>query len=358
MAHPNIARERLHNQLIANPTFDKSSDVVNWFGALQAQDYLGALWAVGLRTQDANEKEIEQALANRTIVRTWPMRGTLHFVAADDVRWMLALLTPRVIAGSASRWKQLELDEATFSRSRKTIERALQGGKQLEREEMYQVLESTHISTTGQRGIHILGRLAQEGVICFGARAGKQHTFVLLDEWVPKSKRMERDAALTELAKRYFTSHGPATLQDFVWWSGLATNDAREGLELAKARLTQEVVAGQTYWFSAATPITKTKPQTASAYLLPGFDEYLVGYKDRSAVLDPLYVMQTNAGGGMLNPTIVVNGQVIGTWKRTLQKDTVVITPSWFAAPKKSDQRMLKAARQYGAFLGLSAMLV
>jgi len=285
------------------------------------------------------------------------MRGMLHFVAADDVRWMLALLTPRVIAGSASRWKQLELDEATFARSRKTIVRALKKGKQLEREEMYQVLESARISTTGQRGIHILGRLAQEGVICFGARAGKQHTFVLLDEWVPQSKRLERDAALAELAKRYFTSHGPATLQDFLWWSGLATSDAREGLELAKSHLVQQVLAGQTYWLSTSTPSAETKTQTA--YLLPGFDEYLVGYEDRSAVLDPLYVKQTNAGGGMLNPTIVVNGQVVGTWKRTLQKDTVVITPSWFTAPMKSDHHALEtAAQQYGVFLGLSAMLV
>lgn len=252
------------------------------------------VWAVGLRTRNASENEIEQAIANRSIVRTWPMRGTLHFVAADDVRWMLALLTPRVIAGSASRWKQLELDEATFARSRKTIVRALQGGKQLEREEMYQVLESARISTAGQRGIHILGRLAQEGAICFGARAGKQHTFVLLDEWVPNSKRMERDAALAELAQRYFTSHGPATLQDFVWWSGLAT-----------------------------------------------------------------YVKQTNAGGGMLNPTIVVNGQVVGTWKRNLQKDTVVIAPSWFTTPKKSDHNALEsAAQQYRSFLRLSSVLV
>jgi hypothetical protein len=285
------------------------------------------------------------------------MRGTLHFVAADDVRWMLSLLTPRVLAGSASRWKQLELDEATFFKSRKTIERALQGGKQLEREEMYQVLEAARISTVGQRGIHILGRLAQEGVICFGARAGKQHTFVLLDDWMPNSKRMERDAALAELVKRYFASHGPATLQDFVWWSGLATTDAREGLELAKAHLVQEIVAGQTYWLVSSTPSAQAKRQ--AAYLLPGFDEYLVGYKDRSAVLDPQFVKQTNAGGGMLNPIIVINGQVVGTWKRTLQKDSVGITPSWFTTPTKSDQRAIETAvQQYGTFLELSSVLV
>ena len=250
----------------------------------------------------------------------------------------------------------LELDDATFSRSKKVFVRVLQGGKQLEREEMYQVLESAHISTEGQRGIHILGRLAQEGVLCFGARAGKQHTFALLDEWVPKSRVLERDAALAELTQRYFASHGPATLQDFVWWSGLSTADAREGLELAKPQLVREIVAGQTYWLGTSTSGTKNKVK--NAYLLPGFDEYLVGYKDRSAVLNPLFARQTNNGGGILNPTIVINGQVVGTWKRTLQKNTVVITPLWFTSPKKSDLRSLAiAAQQYGDFLGLPAAI-
>ena len=329
---------------------------MKWLVAVQAQDYLGALWAVGLRTKNTTERDIEQALADRTIVRTWPMRGTLHFVAASDVRWMLKLLTPRVIAGSASRFKQLELDDAAFSRSRKAFVRALQGGKQLERKEMMQVLESAHISTAGQRGIHILGRLAQEGLLCFGARAGKQQTFALLDEWVPKSKELERDAALAELAKRYFTGHGPAMLQDFVWWSGLTTAAAREGLELARPHLVQDAFGGQTYWL--ASSMTTAKPKAQAAFLLPGFDEYLVGYKNRNDVLNPSYARQANNGGGILNPTIVMNGQVVGTWKRTLQKDTVTITPLWFTPPKKSDQRALaQAVQQYGDFLGLLATI-
>ena len=155
MTRLNIARMRLHNQHIANSTFDEPGNAVKWLVAVQAQDYLGALWAVGLRTKNTTEGDVEQALADRTIVRTWPMRGTLHFVAAEDIRWMLKLLTPRVISGSASRLKQLELDNATFSRSKEVFVRALQGGKQLPREQMYQVLESAHISTEGQRGIHI-----------------------------------------------------------------------------------------------------------------------------------------------------------------------------------------------------------
>jgi len=204
-----IARLRLHNQQIAGATFNQPSDVVAWLGAVQAQDYLGALWAVGLRMRNAVEADIERALANRTIIRTWPMRGTLHFVAAADVRWMIELLTPRIVAGSARRLhQQFGLDEATFARGKELFARALQGGKQLTRNAMYKALEAGGISTDGQRGLHILGRLAHDGVICFGARVGKQQTFALLDELViaptpfAKLKRAET-RAIAEAASRY-----------------------------------------------------------------------------------------------------------------------------------------------------------
>jgi hypothetical protein len=203
---------------------------VGGLGAVQAQDYLGALWAIGLRLRAA-ETAIEQAIATRSIVRTWSMRGTLHFVAAEDVRWMLGLLAPRSLASSLGRLRALELDQAVFNRSRDLFIAALSGGKQLRREAMLELLASANISPGGQRGIHILGRLAQEGLICFGAREGKQHTFALLEEWVPQAMLRlgpkSRDEALAELARRYFTGHGPATLPDFVWWSGLTTSEAR-----------------------------------------------------------------------------------------------------------------------------------
>ncbi len=352
----NVARQRLFNQHIARATLEKPSDVVGWLGAVQAQDYLGALWAVGLRTRNATEADIEKAIADKTIVRTWPLRGTLHFVAAEDVRWILGLLTPRVIAGSAGRRQQLGLDDAIFARSKELFVSALQGGKQLPRDAMYGLLEAAHISTAGGRGLHILWRLAHDGILCFGARKGKQQTFALLDEWAPAAKTMERDGALAELARRYVTSHGPATLQDFVWWSGLTTADARAGLEMAKPHLVQEVIEGQTYWLPSSMPTAKNASSTA--YLLPAFDEYTVAYKDRSAVLDPLYAKQANSVNGILSPTIVINGQVVGTWKRTLKKGSVVITPSPFTKLKKAEKHALTtAAHQYGAFLELPVML-
>lgn len=357
MTNSDIARLRLHNQHIANSTFEHPADVVAWLGAVQAQDYLGALWAVGLRMRSAVEADIEQALANRTIIRTWPMRGTLHFVAAADIRWMLELLTPRVVANNAQRLiRQFGLDEAVFARSKDLFERALEGGKQLTRNAMYEVLEAGGVSTASQRGLHILGRLAQDGVICFGARAGKQQTFALLDEWAPGAKRMARDEALAEIAKRYFTSHGPATLQDFAWWSGLTTADAKAGLEMAKRFLVQEVSDGQTHWLASSTPAAKDSSPTA--YLLPAFDEYTVAYKDRSAVLDPKYTKQANSGNGIFYPAFVVDGRVVGTWKRAIKKNTVIITPSPFAKLRRAESgAFAEATSCYGKFLGASVVL-
>jgi hypothetical protein len=357
MTNSDIAWLRLHNQHIARAGFEKPADVVAWLGAVQAQDYLGALWAVGLRMRNAVEADIERALANRTIVRTWPVRGTLHFVAAADVRWMLELLTPRMVANIAQcLLRDFDLDESTFARSKGLVARALQGGGQLTRKAIYKALEAGGVSAS-RRGRHILWRLAQDGLICFGPREDKQQTFVLLDEWAPKAKRMSRDESLAELAKRYFTSRGPATLQDFVWWSGLTTADARAGLEMAKRSLAQEASNGQTYWLASSTPATKHR--APAAYLLPAFDEYTVAYKDRSAVLDPTYTRRANSGNGILHPTMVVNGRVIATWKRALKKDVLAISHSPFAKLKRADTNAIaEAANRYGKFLGASDVLL
>jgi hypothetical protein len=337
--------------------FKQPTDVVAWLGAVQAQDYLGALWAVGLRMRNAVEADIERALANRTIIRTWPMRGTLHFVAAADARWMLELMTPRIVANNAKRiLRDFELDEAVFARSKDLFESALQGGRQLKRNELYKVLEAGGVSTAGQRGLHILGRLAQDGFICFGAREGKQQTFALFDEWAPSAKRMPRDESLAEIAKRYFTSRGPATLQDFAWWSGLTMADASAGLEMAKRSLAQETVNGRNYWRGSSTP--EGKDPSPAAYLLPAYDEYTVAYKDRSAVLDPSYTKLTNSGNGIFYPVIVVNGQVVGTWKRTLKKDSIAISQSPFAQLNRAETRAIAdAASRYGKFLGVSVVM-
>ena len=348
----NIALNRLNNQQIAEHQFDNPSQLVAWLGAIQAQDFPGAKWSIGLRLPGASELDIDRAIADRTIVRTWPLRGTLHFVAAADVHWMRALLTPRIIAGSIARQRKLDLHAAVFARCENLFIKALRGGKQLSREAMYALLENARISTADQRGYHILWRLAQEGLLCFGAHAGKQPTFALLDEWCPVAKTWEREESLAELTKRYFTSHGPATLQDFIGWSGLRVSDARAGLDMLGSTLAQEVIENKTYWMPQSAP-TLSK-SSAAAYLLPGFDEYMLGYKDRSASLDPKYARKICPGSnGMFVPTIVMEGQVVGTWKRTLKRNTVAIAPRPFTSFRKAQKLALAvAAESYRKFVG------
>ncbi|MFL6291311.1 MAG: winged helix DNA-binding domain-containing protein [Thermoanaerobaculia bacterium] len=344
-----IADRRLRSQRIAGTGFKHPGEVVAWLGAVQAQDYLGALWALGLRMKRATEAAVEQAIAERTIVRTWPLRGTLHFVAPADVRWMLALLTPRVIAGRKSRYRQLELDPKVFDRSRDLLVRALEGGRQVRRDALYRMLDAEGISTAGQRGIHILQRHALDGLLCFAARQGRQPAFALLEEWVPPAGKLTRDEALAALAERYFTSRGPATLQDFTWWSGLTVAAAKAAIELAGPRLQKEAA----YWIGAKGPAGVPAP----AYLLPPYDEYTVAYKDRSAVLDPAHGRDVS-GNGIFYPTIVLGGRVAGTWKRELKKDSVVVTLSPFAPLKKKERQVIAlAAERYGGFLGKPALL-
>jgi hypothetical protein len=358
MTSSQISRDRLHHQHLTGSKFKTPAEVVRWFGAVQAQDYLGSLWAMGLRMQNASEKAIEQAVAARTIVRTWPMRQTLHFIAAADVRWMLKLLTPRMISRILALQLQLELDERVLGRRREVFVNALGGGKQLSRVALYEQLESNGIATGNMRGRHILCHLAQEGLICFGGREGKQQTFVLLDEWLSPTRLPERDEALAELAKRYFVSHGPATLQDFIWWSGLTVADANAGIEMSKAHLKRKLIGGKTYWMASSTGRVKT--EGPPAYLLPAFDEYTVAYKDRSAILTRLTAKsRRNIGMGVLGPVIVVDGQVVGTWKRTLEKSSITVRPTLFVALNKAQKQALRAAvSRYGAFLEQPAKLV
>jgi hypothetical protein len=353
MTPARLLHHRLHNQGLAATTFDHPAEPVRWLGAVQAQDYLGALWAIGLRTRTATERLVERAIAEGTIVRTWPMRGTLHFVAAEDARWMLELMTPRVVAASAGRLeREYDLDEKVFGRSGEIVTRALEGGRRLTRDALYRTLENGRISTTAGRGLHITWRMAHDGLICFGPREGKQQTFVLLHEWVPGAKRMAPDEALAELARRYFTSHGPATVHDFAWWSGLRLSDAAKGLAMASGALVSVDLADRKYWSAPSAPRGGSSPR---AFLLPAFDEYTVAYRDRAAVLGPAHARHAE-GMDILKPAILVNGRVVGTWARTLGKSSVEVDATPFTRLGATARRAVAAAaRRYAAFLERSA---
>jgi hypothetical protein len=351
MEHPEIARLRLLNQRIVGAGCTDPTAAVRWMGALQAQDYGQAVWAVGLRTQIPSLAAVEQAFANQQLALTWPMRGTIHFVPAEDAAWMLKLMAPRILKVEDTRMKQFALDEAIVERSRAVFYNALEGGKHLLRAEMMQQLAQAGINPGGQRGYFLLRYLAQQGHICLGPLQGRQQTFVRLDEWAPQPRQYSREAGLAELARRYFRSHGPATVHDFANWTGLTVGDARQGLEAVQAALVSLKVADKAYWFT--TP-ANAESAASDIQLLPGFDEYLLGYKDRRAVLEPSYAGKIVPGGnGIFKPMVVADGQIVGTWKRTLKKGAIDIVVRFFAAVTVSHGAIAAAAGRYCAFLGL-----
>ncbi len=350
MTNTNIAAQRLNSHHLTHPDFGSPEEVVRWFGAVQAQDYYGSLYAVGLRLPEATEKTIEKAVGERKIVRTWPMRGTIHYVLAEDVRWMLPLLAQRRIPRNRSYYERAGLSEADFEKARKILVKALGGGRLLARSEVYEALEAAKIKTgPEQRGLHIIGYWAQMGLICLGSRKGKQTTITLLDDWVPDGRMLQGDEALAELAGRYFTSHGPATLADFSWWSGLNAAEARRGLQAVRARLAPLTVDGRTYWSGpTADPPRGNGP---ALHLLPPFDEFSVAYKDRRELVDP--ALGKTIGYG-LGPSVISDGRLIGRWKRTLEKDKAIIELELLGKlDKKQKAGLQPAAERYGKFIGL-----
>lgn len=343
LAHRRAAGQRLGAPLAAG-------EVVSWLGAVQAQDYLASLWAVGVRTLSAAAADVEAALAAGTIVRTWALRGTIHLVAATDLRWIVALAGPRAIARAAGRFRQLGLDDVTFARARAVVLRLLAGGAPVPRRELMRALERRGIATGGQRGVHIVWRLAHEGEICFGPKEGKQETFVLVDAWVGGGPRRPVRAGRGELARRYFASRGPATVADFAWWAGWSQGEARGALDEVRAQLVAEEHDGATYWRTAGRA---PHSRRGVAFLLPAFDELLVGYDDRRAVVAPAFHARVHRGG-MLGPIVVVDGRAVGTWRRTLSRRGVKIAVSAFerlAVP--TERSVAAAALRYAAFLGL-----
>lgn len=349
----NFAQLRLTNQCLLLEKPAQPEQVLAWFGAMQAQDYASVKWAMGVRGgpgQAMTDTAVEQAISDKKLVHTWLMRGTLQMTTAADVRWLLALLAPRLITGSTGRLRELEIDQETLQRSFDLFTAVLH--TPLSRPDILQQLEQAGISTAGQRGYYILSQAALAGLLCFGPMQGKQQTFVLLDEWVPPGPAYTRDEALAELARRYFQSHGPATLADFVWWSGLTITEARAALAMVETELQSEEVAGETYWWPDDTAVPNLPSPTA--WLLPAFDEYYLGYKTRHVVLDGRYDKQVVSSNGIFRPVIVLDGQVVGIWKREVKRGTAVIRLELFQPLTAVQQEaVVFAAGQYSAFLGM-----
>jgi hypothetical protein len=350
-----ILRQRLHNQLLSQTKFTQPSQVVAWLGAVQSQDYAGAKWAVAQRTKGLTDAEIEQAFADGEILRTHVLRPTWHFVTPVDIRWMLALTAPRVLMLLAYLDRQLEVDKNLIGQTNEILAKALEERKQSTRAELAAVIQRNGIKTDGLRLGNFIMHAELDGIICSGARRGKQFTYALLEERAPQAKTLEREEALAELTKRYFRSHGPATLKDFVWWSGLTMADARAGIDFVKSQFEQEVIERQTYWFPPSRPVRKPSP---TAFLLPNYDEYTVGYTDRSAIFDVSHTDKLVLREGILAQSTLIDGRVTGTWKRTIKKKEVVIELAPFMVPTSDQNQVIIAAtQQYGKFLGLPVVL-
>lgn len=354
MTITDIAKHRLINQQLVGTKFTTAKQMVSHLGAVQAQDYEMAKWAIGIRISKT-EQEIEQAINNGEIIRTHILRPTWHFVSADDIRWMLALTAPHVKSAVASAWRSLELDEKIFKRANTIIEKALTR-KQLTRAELMALLQKKGIAINALRSIHLMCRAELEGIVCNGPKREKQFTYALLDERVPSAKTLKKEEALAELAKKYFNSHGYATLQDFCWWSGLTITNAKIGLESIKSNLDSIKIGNQTYWvYNNSSYEIK---DFESIHFLPAFDEFMVSYKDRSASLDERIAKTTITSNGIFRPIIVVNGKVEGLWKRTLKKDHVLIETHFFKSKNKLKKKILsEATKPYGDFLGMKTVI-
>jgi hypothetical protein len=360
-----ILRLRLRRQLVAADVPAAPDEVVRRLLAMQAQDYLGALWSVGLRCRpEVVNADVERAISERRIVRTWLMRGTLHFAAPEDVRWLLGLVGARVFASAKTRHTQLGQDEATFDRAAELFSDALSGGRILTRAEAMALLEADGLETSRQRGYHVLWSLALRGLICCGPMSEGQQTFVLLDEWVPPGKP-EQDAppheeALARLVTRYLEAHGPASLEDLAWWSGLTKTDVRAGIDAADSSL-QRIEIGDVTYMAPAGPLDRLPqpdPAAPEVFLLPGFDEYMLGYTSRDEQLGEHSgrYASTIAANGMFTSTLTIDGFVVGTWKRTLGKRRVEITANTFRALTRAEHAAMEsAAEAYGRFVGLEA---
>lgn len=339
---------RLQAQHMVGDLFNSPEDVVKHSLAMQAQDYTGGLWSVGLRTKNATTMDVEKSIAEHKLVRTWPMRGTLHFLYVDDVRWMVNLLAPRVTASVRNRRiTQLGLTDEIVDEAERVMRAELKGGKSILRGDVVTLLADgvKGIAIDNQHTQHLMRNFGERGIICFGPRAGKQPTFVLLDDWVPEAADKPRPDALKELARRYFTSHGPATLKDFAGWGMLTMGDAKFGLEAAKSELREEIIDGAAYYL--APGLTAAPSRTL---LLPGFDEYLLGYKNRDAVLEKLHANKVVPGGnGMFLATIVVDGQVIGLWKRRINKSGIIFEYDYFIEGDTTDTT--SAESRYESFM-------
>lgn len=342
MNQKDIANRRLMSHQLIETNFSRAKEIVQWMGAIQAQDFNMAKWAIGLRLKNVTEPNIDTAIDSGEIIRTHVLRPTWHFVSADDIHWMLELTAPRILSSMKGRNKRLELSNSVFKKANKIIEKALIGNKSLSRKELINELSKAKIETHNNRASHILLNAELERIICNGKMKEKQTTYALFHEKIENPMPIKKEEALQKLASKYIQSHCPATLQDFTWWSGLSVTDAKQALESIRNNFITEKINGQEYWFHDNFSVSKKIKE--SVFLLPAFDEFLISYKDRSAVIISEHQSNAFSNNGIFYPTILLNGKVEGLWKREIKKDKIIIETDFFDKKDKVNEKLLKEA--------------
>jgi hypothetical protein len=345
-----LAKIRVASQQIGGTKFSSAKYVIDWMGAIQAQDYAMAKWAIGVRLPKSTDTGISTAIDAGDILRTHLLRPTWHFVSNDDIYWLLELTAQQIKVSFKSRHKQLGLTKAILRKSNSIIEKALRGGHHLSREELINELGKAKIATDENRASHLFAWAELEGLICSGASKKGKQTYALFEERVQKIKTFDKDEALATIAKKYFTSRCPATLQDFLWWSGLSVTDAKRALEMVRSEFIPETINSQTYWFTPSFSIPQANDE--SAYLLPAYDEFIICYKDRSASLPFETTKKAISSNGIFRPVVVINGQVSGIWRRTVSNDKVLVEAKLFDPPSKAiTNHIEEATAQYARYL-------
>lgn len=350
MDFPFIRNHRLKNQQLTEATFSDPEKLVSHFGAMQAQDYAMAKWAIGLRTSKT-EKDIENIINEGSIIRTHILRPTWHFVAAEDIYWMLELTAPNIKRLIISATSKMGIGESSLNNYNEKLQRLLSNNNHLTREEIIAELRNIKGTANIISPVLIMMNAELDGIVCNGKMRGKKFTYALLEERVKTINKISKDEALAKLAGKYFKSHGPATIQDFSWWSGLSLTNSKLALELIKPELASFQIEGNIFWFYEVSISNKTD---SILHLLPAFDEFLISYKDRTASIALEHQSLAFTKNGIFNPVIAIDGKVEGTWKRSIKKETVKIELKPIESfDKDTSELIINKAKRYGDFLGL-----
>jgi hypothetical protein len=346
-----ISEVRLISQKVASAEFKTPEEIVSWMGAIQAQDYSMAKWAIGVRLPDTTDKKVEAAIDKGEILRIHVLRPTWHFIPADDIYWMLELSRTKIKSSFRSRDKELELTETVIVKTQSILEKILSNVSGLTREEISAEFTRAGIRTDANRLSHILIHSELIGLVCSGPIKEKKLTYSLLHKRIPAKKDIPRDEALARLAGKYFRSRCPATLEDFIWWSNLSATDARNAVESVKNDFFSETIGSSKYWLPYSFSYKVMKK--TSVHLLPAYDEFLIAYKDRKSSLSPINNKKTVSVNGIFYPLIVVNGQVRGLWKRLTQKNKIIVSLDFFQPSDKFINNLIaEKLNAFGRFTG------